>query len=76
MNTSAMDSALDRHIIELLFGTILEETTVILVTHKMGDLKYVDRVTVMNGGRMVLDGPRDDVVARLSSESHGTKHDE
>ena len=73
--TSAMDSALDRHIIELLFGKVLERTTVILVTHKMGDLKYVDRVTVMNAGRMVLDGPRDDVIARLTSDADGGNND-
>jgi ATP-binding cassette subfamily C protein LapB len=73
--TSAMDSALDRHIIELLFGKVLERTTVILVTHKMGDLKYVDRVTVMNAGRMVLDGPRDDVIARLTSDTDGGNND-
>lgn len=73
--TSAMDSALDRHIIELLFGKVLERTTVILVTHKMGDLQYVDRVTVMNAGRMVLDGPRDDVIARLTSDADGGNND-
>lgn len=69
--TSAMDSALDRHIIELLFEKVLETTTVICVTHKMADLKYVDRVSVMNAGRMVLDGPREDVIARLAPDDRG-----
>lgn len=39
--------------------------TVILITHRGGVLQRVDRLLVMQQGRVVLDGPRDAVLAAL-----------
>jgi ATP-binding cassette subfamily C protein LapB len=36
-----------------------------VVTHKPALLAYVNRVIVLDKGRIVLDGPRDAVLARL-----------
>jgi ATP-binding cassette subfamily C protein LapB len=46
----------------------LEEKTAIVVTHKMSDLVLVDRVIVMDDGRIVLDGPKDVVLKQLSGK--------
>ncbi len=39
--------------------------TVIVITHRVGVLNLVDRVMVLNEGVLVLDGPRDEVLAKL-----------
>ncbi|MDD1605828.1 MAG: type I secretion system permease/ATPase [Methylococcaceae bacterium] len=40
--------------------------TVIAITHRVGILGIVDRIMVLNDGLLVLDGPRDDVLAKLN----------
>jgi ATP-binding cassette subfamily C protein LapB len=44
----------------------LSERTLILVTHKTSMLSLVDRLIVMNEGRVVADGPRDEVLRALA----------
>ena len=44
----------------------LPDTTVLLVTHRMAMLALVDRLIVMDRGRVVADGPRDEVLKALS----------
>ena len=66
--TSAMDRLLEQHLLKTIFGE-LKESTIIMVTHKMNHIEFVERVAVVDQGRMVMDGPRDDVVARLSGKT-------
>jgi ATP-binding cassette subfamily C protein EexD len=40
--------------------------TVIVITHRVGILGLVDRIMVLNDGQLVMDGPRDDVLAKLN----------
>lgn len=40
--------------------------TLVVVTHRPAVLELVSRIVVMDGGRLVLDGPRDQVLAALS----------
>ncbi len=40
--------------------------TVIVITHRIGILGIVDRIMVLNDGTLVLDGPRDEVLAKLN----------
>lgn len=62
--TNAMDSQA-----EAVFKRYIEEEikdrTFILVTHKHAMLELVDRLIVMEQGRVVLDGPRGEVAAKL-----------
>ena len=44
----------------------LKDTTIIVVTHRMAMLALVDRVVVMDGGCVVRDGPRDEVLKALA----------
>ncbi len=40
--------------------------TIIVITHRVGILNLVDRIMVLNEGALLLDGPRDEVLAKLS----------
>ena len=44
----------------------LEDTTLLLVTHRMAMLPLVDRLVVLDRGRVVADGPRDEVLRALA----------
>jgi ATP-binding cassette subfamily C protein LapB len=63
--TSAMDNALEAHVIKQL-RKWLEGRTAILSTHRVPLLSLVDRIIVMDQGRIVADGPRDEVLRQLS----------
>ncbi len=49
----------------------MRNKTLILVTHRMSMLKLVDRLVVMDGGRIVADGPKDLVIEKLRASSVG-----
>jgi ATP-binding cassette subfamily C protein LapB len=44
-------------------------STLVLVTHKPSLLGLVSRVLVMSRGQVVMDGPRDAVLAQLSKNA-------
>lgn len=64
--TSAMDfsteSQVTRELTEFSVGK-----TVVLVTHRTSMLSMVDRVIVVDGGKVVADGPRDRVLEALQA---------
>ena len=41
-------------------------STVVVITHRVGILSLADRIMVLNEGLLVLDGPRDEVLAKLN----------
>jgi ATP-binding cassette subfamily C protein LapB len=63
--TNAMDQLSENRLIANL-KTYLEDKTAILITQKNTILPLVDRIIVMNEGKIYLDGSRDDVIAKLS----------
>ena len=64
--TASMDAALENFVIDRLFQALPVETTIAVVTHKTALLRHVTRLIVMERGRVVLDGPRDQILARLA----------
>ncbi len=64
--TSAMDFSTEASITKRLaeFST---GKTVVLVTHRTSLLALVDRVVVIDGGKVVADGPRDRIMEALQS---------
>jgi ATP-binding cassette, subfamily C, bacterial LapB len=46
----------------------LGDTTIVLVTHRMAMLALVDRLVVMDRGRVVADGRRDEVLRALAQQ--------
>ncbi|MEQ9843636.1 type I secretion system permease/ATPase [Pectobacterium brasiliense] len=63
--TASMDEQLESHVIHQL-SSWLTGRTLVLVTHRPALLKLVDRVVVMDGGRIVADGPRDQILKAVS----------
>lgn len=62
--TSAMDNAAEAQFRQRL-GATLEGKTLLLFTHRTSMLQLVDRVIVMDGGKVVADGPKNDVLKAL-----------
>lgn len=42
--------------------------TMVVVTHRLQVLNIVDRIIVMNEGRVMMDGPRDEILKKLSGK--------
>lgn len=59
--TSAMDVQTEARLIKRL-AVELADRTLLLITHRPPMLRLVDRVIIMDGGRIVADGPRDEVL--------------
>jgi ATP-binding cassette, subfamily C, bacterial LapB len=64
--TSAMDGQTETALIQRLEEE-LKDRTVIVITHRPPLLRLVDRIIVMDQGRIVADGPRDDVLKKLGA---------
>lgn len=62
--TSAMDAASEAELIVRLQEE-LKGRTLVLVTHRPSLLKLVNRIAIVEGGRIVRDGPRDEVLRNL-----------
>ena len=67
--TASMDGQLEIKVMRHLFQEMPKDAVIVVVTHKPALLPHVDRVLVMDRGRIVLDGPRDEVLARLSQNT-------
>ena len=63
--TASMDGQLESRVAQSLFEGLAAESVVILVTHKVSLLPHVGRIIVVDRGRITMDGPRDEVLARL-----------
>jgi ATP-binding cassette subfamily C protein LapB len=63
--TNAMDQLSETRLIANL-QTYLQDKTAIIITQKNTILPLVDRIIVMNEGKIYMDGPRDSVIAKLS----------
>jgi iron complex transport system ATP-binding protein len=61
--SNALDLAAQRELRETLRRLAQEGTGLVLVTHHLGDiLPEIERVILMRGGRIVGDGPRDELL--------------
>ena len=63
--TASMDRNLELHVIRALHSNLRPEDVLVLVTHKPELLQLVDRLIVVAGNQIVLDGPKADVLAKL-----------
>jgi ATP-binding cassette, subfamily C, bacterial LapB len=63
--TSAMDNATEAQIMAAMRAW-LQGRTMLMVTHRMQWVALADRVIVIDGGRIVADGPREQVLQQLS----------
>lgn len=66
--TSAMDSALEAQVLRNLKQYMTTQQTLILVTHKTTLLHLVDRIIVMEDGKVIADGDKQTVLQSLRTE--------
>ena len=64
--TSAMDFSTEAHVTQRL-QQFSANKTVVLVTHRTSMLSFVDRVIVIDQGRIVADGPRESIMQALAA---------
>lgn len=67
--TASMDAQLEARVMKHLFEEMPAEATVVVVTHKAGVLPFVNRIIVMDGGKVVIDGPKDKVIETLNKQA-------
>jgi ATP-binding cassette subfamily C protein LapB len=69
--TAALDRGLELHIMQALKTSLKPDDTLVLVTHKPDMLQLVNRLIVIANQQIVIDGPRDTVLARLQGGPMG-----
>ena len=62
--TTGLDIGLENSVIQRL-EPIVADKTLLLITHRFSALKLVDRVIVVNDGKIVADGPTQEILAKL-----------
>jgi len=64
--TANMDDATEKRIIKVLQSSITKEKSLVLVTHKPALLQLVERIVIMTPQGIVMDGPKEKVLNRLT----------
>lgn len=65
--TSSMDNATEKDLITRL-TPYMTKKTLILVTHKISLFPMINRLILLDNGKLLLDGPKDQVLARLTQQ--------
>jgi ATP-binding cassette subfamily C protein LapB len=64
--TASLDARAEKQFIKSINATA-KDRTLLLITHKMDLLKMVDRIIVLDKGKLVIDGPKDKVLEQLKA---------
>jgi ATP-binding cassette subfamily C protein LapB len=62
-----MDTQTELYFIEKLKTALAKDQALVVSTHRHNMLSICDRLIVIDGGKIVADGPRDEVMARLAT---------
>ena len=65
--TTGLDVGLEKSLIQHM-KQVLDNKTLIVITHRFAALELVDRVIVLNQGKVVADGPKNAVLAALQEK--------
>ncbi|MCG5216256.1 P-loop NTPase family protein [Streptosporangium soli] len=60
--TSSLDVPSER-LVQRALRTILADRTALIIAHRLSTVEIAERVLVMEGGRLVEDGPPDELIA-------------
>jgi ATP-binding cassette subfamily C protein LapB len=69
--TASMDPASEQRLLRRL-SVLCQGKTTILITHKSTMLVMVEKLILMDRGRIVAFGPKDEVIRKLQSRQYGT----
>jgi ATP-binding cassette subfamily C protein LapB len=64
--TASMDSDLELKVMKSIFTDAVPDAVIILSTHKPSLLGFVNRIIILDKGKIVFDGPRDEAIAKLT----------
>ena len=64
--TAALDQALEKALVDRL-DSWLEGRTTVIATHRLPILSLTERTMILQAGRMMVDGPREQVLSHISS---------
>lgn len=65
--TASMDGDLENFVMRNVMQDIAPDSVLVLSTHKTGLLRLVDRIVIVDGAKIVMDGPRDEVLEKLAA---------
>ncbi len=71
--TSGMDVQTEAQVIENLKNWLSDDRTLVLVTHRTSLLQLVDRVIVLNNGKVSYDGSKEDMLVRNRPTARAVK---
>ncbi len=63
--TGAMDTQTEKFFIDKLSNAVRDDQTLVISTHRHAIFEIVDRIIVMDAGKIVADGPRDKIMASI-----------
>jgi ATP-binding cassette subfamily C protein LapB len=69
--TGSMDTQTELYFIEHLKGALAKDQTLIVATHRHNMLSILDRLIVIDAGRILADGPRDEVLKQMTKGTNG-----
>ncbi|WP_153075333.1 type I secretion system permease/ATPase [Paraburkholderia bonniea] len=64
--TAGFDDTTERHVIDAIHNW-LPSRTLVVATHRMAVLKWVDRIIVIDEGTIIMDGPKEQVLGELAA---------
>ena len=67
--TGSMDTQTEQYFIDRLKKALTPQQTLVVATHRHNMLSIVDRLIVIDSGRIIADGPRDQVLGHLTAAS-------
>ena len=62
-----MDTQTELYFIEKLKNALAKDQSLVVSTHRHNMLSICDRLIVIDSGRIVADGPRDEVMGKLAA---------
>jgi ATP-binding cassette subfamily C protein LapB len=71
--TGAMDTQTELYFIEKLKGALGKDQALVVSTHRHNMLSICDRLIVIDAGKILADGPREQVLGQLSAAANGEK---
>ena len=67
--TASMDAQLENRVMRCLFSQSEKEAVILVATHKASVMQHVNRVIVMESGKILIDGPKDKVIEHLNKQA-------